>query len=95
MQSKIQKEELKKRDQEMKEATNDTLKNLNEYTKKVALLEQERDYLRNDVQNLKENLQKREIEDRESQKLIREKEDKIKSLIMVPFLLQVANKVLL
>lgn len=80
MQSKIQKEELKKRDQEMKEATNDTLKNLNEYTKKVALLEQERDYLRNDVQNLKENLQKREIEDRESQKLIREKEDKIKSL---------------
>ena len=80
MQAKIQKEELKKRDQEMKEATNDTLKNLNEYTKKVALLEQERDYLRNDVQNLKENLQKREIEDRESQKLIREKEDKIKSL---------------
>ena len=80
MQSKIQKEELKKRDQEMKEATNDTLKNLNEYTKKVALLEQERDYLRNDVQNLKENLQKREIEDRENQKLIREKEDKIKSL---------------
>ena len=64
----------------MKEATNDTLKNLNEYTKKVALLEQERDYLRNDVQNLKENLQKREIEDRENQKLIREKEDKIKSL---------------
>ena len=39
MQTKIQREELRKKEGELKEMTNETLKNSNEYTKKIALLE--------------------------------------------------------
>ena len=49
----------------MKDVTNETLKNSNEYSKKVALLEQERDCLRNDLANLKEVISRKEIEERE------------------------------
>ena len=56
------------------------MKNSNEYSKKVALLEQERDFLRNDLNNLKEVISRKEFEERESHKTMREKEEKLKTL---------------
>lgn len=39
MQTKVQKEEIKKRDSQIMELTNETLKNTNEFNKKLALIE--------------------------------------------------------
>lgn len=79
MQSKVQKDEIKKRDNEIMELTNETLKNTNEFNKKIALIEQERDFLRNDMAHLKENYQRKEIEVGELAKQFKEKDEKIKS----------------
>lgn len=56
LQTKIQKDEIRKRDGEIMELTNETLKNSNEFNKKLALIEQERDFIRNDLNNLKESI---------------------------------------
>ena len=48
--------------------------------KKMALVEQERDFLRRDLQQLRESMAKREGEVAETVKLVREKEETIKSL---------------
>jgi len=45
MQVKVQKDELRRKDQEIMEQTNETLKSCTENAKKLALVEQERDFL--------------------------------------------------
>ncbi len=79
MQTKVQKEELRKKDAEIMELTNETLKNSNEHNKKFALVEQERDFLRNDLGHIKENLHRKEMELNDILKQIKEKDEKIKS----------------
>ena len=56
LQAKMQKEELRKRESDIKDLTNEQVKFSNDNSKKVALLEQERDFLKNDVQNIKDTL---------------------------------------
>ncbi len=56
MQVKIQKEEIRKRDSEIMELTNQTMKSSNDNSKKLALIEQERDFLRNDINHIKEQM---------------------------------------
>lgn len=56
LQSKIQKDEIRKRDTEIKEMTNESVKISNEYQKKLALLEQERDFIKNDLHSVKETM---------------------------------------
>ncbi len=62
------------------ELSSETVKNTNESIKRLALVEQERDFLRRDLQNARENMVKRENEFSESMRLVREKEEKIKSM---------------
>lgn len=62
MQVKIQKEEIRKRDAEIMELTNQTMKSSNDSSKKLALIEQERDFLRNDVNHIKEQLQRKDLD---------------------------------
>lgn len=49
-QSKANKEELKKKEGQIIEMTNEIVKVNNEHGKKMALVEQERDFLRRDLQ---------------------------------------------
>lgn len=79
LQVKIQKDELRKKDSEIMELTNEAMKSSNDHGKKQALVEQERDFLRNDLNHLKENLQRKEMDLAELIKQNREKEEKIKS----------------
>ncbi len=44
------------------ELTNETMKSSNEHNKKQALVEQERDFLRNDMNHMKELLQRKELD---------------------------------
>lgn len=75
----MQKEELRKRDAEIVELTNETVKSSNEFSKKMALVEQERDFLRNEINNLKDNLQRKELDLQDFSKQLREREDRVKS----------------
>lgn len=62
------------------ELSSETVKNTNESIKRLALVEQERDFLKRDLQSAREMMVKRENEFSESLRLVREKEEKIKSL---------------
>lgn len=79
-QLKANKDELKKKDAQILEMTNEVVKVNNESGKKMALVEQERDFLRRDLQQLRESTAKREGEVAETVKLVRDKEETIKSL---------------
>ena len=61
------------------ELTNETLKSSNEFNKKIALIEQERDFLKNEITHLKENTQRKDLDLSDFSKQIRERDDKIKS----------------
>ncbi len=74
------KDELKKKDAQILEMTNEVVKVNNDSGKKMALVEQERDFLRRDLHQLRESMAKREGEVAETVKLVREKEEAIKSL---------------
>lgn len=52
----------------------------NENGKKMALVEQERDFLRRDLHQVRESMAKREGEVAETVKLVREREDTIKQM---------------
>ena len=78
IQNKVQKDEIRKRDNEITELTNENMKMSNEYSKKFALIEQERDFLKNDISNVKEQLQRKELELSDLVRQMREKEDKVK-----------------
>ena len=54
LQNKVQKDEIRKRETDIMELTNDHMKTSNDFNKKLALIEQERDFLKNDINNLKE-----------------------------------------
>ncbi|CDW83719.1 guanylate-binding n-terminal domain containing protein [Stylonychia lemnae] len=79
LQNKVQKEELRKKDNEIVDLTNETIKNSNDHNKRFALIEQEREFLRNDLNNLKESIQRKDLDLQDLNKQIRDKEEKIKS----------------
>lgn len=79
MQNKIQKDELKKRDTDIKELTSENVKTSNDYSKQIALLEQERDFLKNDLGHFKDNIQRKEMDGNDISKQLREKEEKLKN----------------
>lgn len=62
MQVKAQKDELRRREQEIMDQTNETLRSSTEHAKKLALVEQERDFLRNDVGAAREQLARKDLE---------------------------------
>ncbi len=80
MQNKANKEELRKRDAQILEMANEIVRVNSEQGKKVALVEQERDFLRRDLHQLRETTVKREGEVADTVKLVREKEETIKAL---------------
>ena len=51
----------------------------NEHAKRVALVEQEREFLRRDLQASREHMTKREAEIGDTLKMVRERDEKIKS----------------
>ena len=59
--------------------TNEQVKQTNEYQKKLALLEQERDFLKNDLHRSKENTLKNELEHRDTTKELRDVLEKAKN----------------
>lgn len=73
------KEELKKKELSLVELSNERMQVSNDHSKNIALIEQERDFLRRDLNSVRESLAKRESEMSESMRLLREKDDKIKS----------------
>ncbi len=62
------------------ELNNEIVKVNNENGKKMALVEQERDFLRRDLHQVRESMAKREGEVAETVKLVREREDTIKQM---------------
>lgn len=49
LQNKVHKDEVRKRDNQLVEMTNETIKRTNESSKRLALVEQERDFLKRDM----------------------------------------------
>ena len=77
-QNKVHRDEVRKRDTQLVEMTNETIKRTNENSKRLALVEQERDFLKRDLQSTRDSLQKREVDHGESVRVNRERDDKIK-----------------
>lgn len=78
-QSRSLREELKRKEGHILELTNDSARASSETGKRLALVEQERDFLRRDLQAARETAQRREGETSDSLRLAREKEEKIKA----------------
>lgn len=78
-QSRSLRDDLKRKDAHILELTNDSARASSETGKLLALVEQERDFLRRDLQAAKETAQRREGESSDVLRMAREKEEKIKA----------------
>ena len=78
VQNKALRDEIRKKEISLLELTNETMKMSNEANKRIALVEQERDFIKRDLIAIKEILQKREIEYTETGKALRGKDVKMK-----------------
>ena len=73
------KEEVRRKDLQIGDLTNEAARASNEHAKRVALVEQEREFLRRDLQASREHITKREAEIGDTLKMVRERDEKIKS----------------
>lgn len=74
------KEESRRKDTQIIELSNENIKTSNEHAKNIALVGQEKEFMRRDLQALREQMVKREGEVGDTLKVIKERDDKIKSL---------------
>jgi chromosome segregation ATPase len=74
------KEESRRKDTQIIELSNENIKTSNEHAKNIALVGQEKEFMRRDLQALREQMVKREGDVGDTLKVIKERDDKIKSL---------------
>lgn len=77
MQNRAMREEVRKRETQVQEMVNEAVKASNEHSKRMALVEQEREFVRREVQGLREERVRREESEAERARREREREAKV------------------